>query len=141
MIEAQRARHLSRRASEPTLRAAIPKGRDLAERGALQREAAARFAERPISLEREGQLVDSGSRLGSARATAFRRRREPRAVALGFANPAAFYERRYHEDFRRLDELAAELDCAMSAVRGDLERLGLGPDRTRSHGARWRAAP
>lgn len=58
---------------------------------------------------------------------------------LGFADLAGYYQRRYGDERRRLDELAAELDCAESAVRGDLQRLGVGPDRTRSHGARWAA--
>jgi len=50
------------------------------------------------------------------------------------------YRCRYGDERRRLEQLAAELGCADSAVRGDLQRLGLGPDRTRSHGARWRSA-
>jgi hypothetical protein len=137
LIEAHRERLVSRLAAEPRLRAAMAKGRALARRGELQREARARLAERSTSVERERQLAESGSRLGTVRATAFRQRREFRAVELGFANLAAYYERRYRDERRRLDQLAGELDCAQSAVRGDLQRLGLGPDRTRSYGARW----
>jgi predicted transcriptional regulator len=140
MIQAHRARLISRLAAEPRLRAAMAKGLALAQRGELQREARARFAERTVSVERQCQLAEAGGRLGSARAAAFQRRRELRAVELGFADLAAYYERRYRDERRRLDQLAAELGCAQSAVRGDLRRLGLGPDRTRSHGARWRPA-
>jgi hypothetical protein len=138
MIEAHSARLVSRLAAEPRLRAAMAKGLALARRGELQREARARLAERPTSVERQRQLAESGRRLGTARAAAFQQRRELRAVELGFPNLAGYYERRYRDERRRLDQLAAELDCAESAVRGDLQRLGLGPDRTRSHGARWR---
>lgn len=103
----------------------------------LQREARARLAARPASLERERQLAAAGSLLGSARADRFRRQREQRAAALGFADLADYYRRRYRDERRRLDQLAAELRCAESAVRGDLQRLALGPDRRRSRGARW----
>jgi hypothetical protein len=119
----------------------MAKGIALARRGELQRKAQAFFAERAVSLERERQLKRDGARLGSARAEAFRRRRERAAVAAGFLTLAAYYERRYGDQRRRVDELALELGCAQSAVRGDLMRLGLGPDRSRSHGARWTHAP
>jgi hypothetical protein len=49
-----------------------------------------------------------------------------------------FYRRRYLLQRARLEDLARELGCAESAVRGDLKRWRLGPDRARSHGARWR---
>src|SRR5215207_428930 len=123
----------ARIAGEPQLRTAMAKGRALAQRGELQRVARAR-------LERERQLSESGARVGSARAAAFQRRRKNRAVELGFPDLATYYANRYFEQWRRVDEIAAELDCAVSSVRGDLRRLGLGPDRTRSHGARWKAA-
>lgn len=139
LIDAQSDRLRARIAAEQRLRAAMAKGRALAQRGELQREAASRLAQRPTSLERERQLAVAGARLGNARASAFRRRRELRALALGFADLAAYYRHRYGDERRRLEELAAELGCAESAVRGDLLRLGLGPDRTRSHGARWAA--
>jgi predicted transcriptional regulator len=125
---------------EPELRAAMAKGVALARRGELQRKAQALFAQRAVSLERERQLERDGARLGSARAEAFRRRRERAAVAAGFPNLGAYYERRYLDQRRRVDELALELGCAQSAVRSDLMRLGLGPDRSRSHGARWKRA-
>ena len=115
----------------------MAKGRALAQRGELQRVARARLAQRPTSLERERQLSESGARVGSARAAAFQRRRKNRAVELGFPDLATYYANRYFEQWRRVDEIAAELDCAVSSVRGDLRRLGLGPDRTRSYGARW----
>ena len=60
-------------------------------------------------------------------------------MALGFTDLAGYYQRHYGDERRRLDEIAAELGCAESAVRGVLQRLGLGPDRTRSHGARWQS--
>jgi hypothetical protein len=126
---------------EPELRAAMAKGLALARRGELQRKAQVLFAERAVSLERERQLKRDGSLLGSARAEAFRRRRERAAIAAGFPTLAAYYQSRYGEQRRRVDELALELGCAQSAVRGDLMRLGLGPDRSRSHGARWKRAP
>jgi hypothetical protein len=112
----------------------------LAQRGELQRLARSRLAERPITVERERQLAETGAALGSARATAYRDRRSRRAIELGFADLVTYYQRRYRDERRRVDEIAAELRCAQSAVRGDLRRLGLGPDRTRSHGARWQAA-
>jgi hypothetical protein len=140
LIDAQSERLRARLAAEPRLRAAMAKGHALARRGELQREATSRLAQRPTSLERERQLAVGGARLGNGRAAAFRQRRELRALALGFADLAAYYRRRYGEERRRLEELAAELGCAESAVRGDLQRLGIGPDRTRSHGARWRSA-
>jgi hypothetical protein len=105
----------------------------------LQRQARSRLAERPVSLERERQLAETGARLGNARAAAFLRVRERRAIELNFADLATYYQRRYREQRRRLDQIAAELGCTESAVRGDLQRLGIGPDRTRSHGARWEA--
>ena len=111
----------------------MAKGRALAQRGELQRHARSRLAERPVNLERERQLARSGARLGSARAAAFRGDRERGALELGFADLAAYYQR------RRLEQIVADLGCAESAVRNDLQRLGLGPDRTRSHGARWQA--
>jgi hypothetical protein len=112
-------------------------GRALAQRGELQRQARSRLAERPISLERQRQLAESGARLGSPRAAAFRRARERRAVELGFSDLGSYYRWRYRNEHRRLDQIVAELGCAESALRNDLQRLGLGPDRTRSHGARW----
>jgi hypothetical protein len=115
-------------------------GRALAKRGELQRQALLYLAERPASLERQRQLSESGARLGGARAAAFRQRRENRAIELGFRNLAAYYFARYSQGRRTVDEIAAELCCAESAVRGDLRRLELGPDRTRSHGARWKPA-
>jgi hypothetical protein len=134
LLEAHGKRLQDRIAAEPRLRAAMEKGRALAQRNELQREARAQLAERPPSLERQRQLAEAGSRLGSKRAQAFRERRERRAIELGFLDLAAYYRRRYREEYRRLDELAAELGCAQSAVRGDLRRLSLGPDRTRSYG-------
>jgi hypothetical protein len=101
----------------------------LAQRGELQREATSRQEQRPTSLERGGQLAAAGARLGNGRAAAFRRRRELRALAIGFTDPAGCYQRRYGNERQRLDEIAAELGCAESAVRGDLQRLGLEPDR------------
>jgi len=71
-------------------------------------------------------------------AESFRARREQRARALGYQGLEDFYRRRYRDGRARVDELAAELGCAQSAIRGDLKRLQLGPDRTRSNGARWR---
>jgi hypothetical protein len=86
------------------------------------------------------RLTVTGARLGGARAAAYLHRRSLRAIELGFADLIAYYQRRYRDERRRVDEIAAELGCAESAVRGDLQRLGLGPDRTRSHGARWQTA-
>jgi predicted transcriptional regulator len=137
--QAQRLRERLQR--EPELRAAMAKGIALARRGELQRKAQALVAERSVSLERERQLKRDGARLGSARAEAYRRRRERAAIAAGFPTLAAYYQRRYRDQRRSVDELARELGCAQSAVRGDLTRLGLGPDRARSHGARWKPAP
>jgi hypothetical protein len=135
MIEAHATRLRVRIAAEPQLRAAMAKGRALAQRGELQLEARSRLAERPVSLERQRQLSEGGMRLGSGRAAAFRQRREKRAIELGFPDLGAYYAHRCREEWRRVEDIAAELGCAESAVRGDLRRLGLGPDRTRSRGA------
>jgi hypothetical protein len=125
LVEAQSARLSARVAAEPRLRAGLAKGRALAQRGELQRMAQSRLAERPISLERERQLTVTGARLGSARAAAYLHRRSRRAIELGFADLTAYYQRRYRDERRRVDEIAAELGCAESAVRADLKRLGL----------------
>jgi hypothetical protein len=127
-------------ASDRRITGAMAAGVALARRGELQRMAAEAMRERPLALERERQLTESGARLGSARAASFRTRRDQRARALGYADLDSFYRSRYVGERARLDELAAELGCAESAVRGDMQRLGLGPDRRRSYGARWRAS-
>jgi hypothetical protein len=111
--QAELMRH--RIATEPQLRTAMAEG---------------------VTLERQRQLAASGSRLGTARADAFRTRREQRARALGYVSLEDFYRRRYRDQHARVDELAAELACAYSAVRGDLERFGLGPEGARSPRAR-----
>jgi hypothetical protein len=95
-------------------------------------------AERPSSLERERQLARSGAALGSGRARRYAEARAARAREHGYAGLEDYYRERYLRDRAKLDQLADELGCHESAVRGDLKRLGLGPDRTRSHGARWK---
>jgi hypothetical protein len=42
-----------------------------------------------------------------------------RAVELGFSDLAAYYEKRYRDERCRLEQIAAELGCAESAVRTD----------------------
>lgn len=125
-------------ATDPRVLAGMAIGARLAETGDLQRRADEVRHGVPVALERERQLVAGGARLGSARAAAYRRRREQRARTLGYADLEAFYLALYIHDRVRLERLADDLRCAESAVRGDLQRLGLGPDRTRSYGARWR---
>jgi ROS/MUCR transcriptional regulator protein len=124
--------------AEPALRAAMAVGERLARSGELQPLARRALGERLPTLERERQLATAGSRMGTARAEAFRARREQQARALGFAGLEDFYRRRYRDQRAPMDDLAIELGCATSAVRGDLKRLRLGPDRARSDGARWR---
>lgn len=138
--ERQAARMRVRIAGDPRIGAGMARGAALARSGELQQRARQLHSERPSALERERQLAEGGTRLGRSRAQAFRARREERAHALGFADLEAYYRTRYREQRVRLERLAEELQCAQSAVRGDLIRLGLGPDRTRSHGARWRPA-
>jgi hypothetical protein len=113
-------------------------GAALARAGELQRRAREEQRRRPVPFERQRALAELGARLGAGRAAAYRERRDRRARALGYTDLEDFYRGRYVRDRARLDELAAELGCAQSAVRGDLRRSGLGPDRTRSHGAGWR---
>jgi hypothetical protein len=139
-ISRRRARRDLRRriTTDARLIRGMAAGVALARNGELQRKADQARRARPVALERERQLAVSGARLGSARAAAYRQRREQRALALGFAGLEDFYRSRYVRDRVRIERLAAELGCAESAVRKDLQRLGLGPDRTRSHGARWR---
>jgi hypothetical protein len=117
---------------EPRLRAAMALGERLARSGELQPLAERALRERPAALERQRQLTTAGSRMGTARAEAFRARREQQARALGFAGLEDLYRRRYRDQRARVDDLAIELGCAVSAVRGDLKRLRLGPDRSRS---------
>ena len=138
MIAAQAARYRERLPHDERLRAGMRKGAALAKSGDLQREARKLLAARTVSLERARQLKQSGSMLGMRRAERYLAHREARARELGFDDLAAYYRQRYGDDGLRLDELAGELRCSPSAVRGDLRRLGLGPDRARSHGARWR---
>jgi ROS/MUCR transcriptional regulator protein len=126
-------------ATDSRVSEAMASGMALARCGELQRMAAEAMRERPHALERERQLAESGARLGTARAVAFRERRDQRARALGYDDLKDFYRLRYVDGRALLDELAAELGCAESAVRGDLQRLALGPIRRRSYGARWRA--
>ena len=138
-LSASRSELLSRRlATDERLRAGMAAGAELARAGELQRVAERMLRERPASLERQQQLVAGGSRLGSTRADTFRALREQRAQALGHEDLEDFYRVRYRRQRARLEELAAELGCSESAVRGDLRRHGLGPDRSRSAGARWR---
>jgi hypothetical protein len=136
VVRAARMRH--RIATDPRLRRAMAAGVALARAGTLQRTAGDALRERPVAIERERQLVESSARLGTARAAAYREHREQRARALGYESLENFYRCRYVSERTRLDRLAADLGCAESAVRGDLRRLALGPDRSRSHGARWR---
>jgi hypothetical protein len=140
-LSALRAARLRRLiATDARLINGMAAGMALARTGELQREAERARRARDVSVERERQLAASGAALGSARAASYRERRDRRARALGFAGLEDFYRSRYLRDRVRLERLAAELGCAESAVRGDLKRLGLGPDRARSHGARWRPA-
>jgi hypothetical protein len=139
-LSARRAEQIRRQiATDPRLRHAMAAGVALARDGELQRRAREEQRERPVPIERERQLAQSGTRLGAGRAAAFRERREQRAQALGYQDLEEYYRSRYVRDRTRLEDLAAELACSESAVRGDLRRLALGPDRTRSYGARWRA--
>ena len=57
--------------------------------------------------------------LGMRRAERYLAHREARARELGFDDLAAYYRQRYGDDGLRLDELAGELRCSPSAVRGD----------------------
>jgi hypothetical protein len=55
---------------------------------------------------------------GTTRADAFRARREQQSNALGYQDLEDFYRRRYRDQRARLVDLAADLGCAESAVRG-----------------------
>ena len=138
--ERQAARMRARIADDPRIGAGMARGAALARSGELRHRAQRLHSERPSALERERQLAEGGTRLGRSRAEGFRARREARARELGFTDLDAYYQDRYSVQRVRLERLAEELQCAQSAVRGDLIRLGLGPDRTRSHGARRRPA-
>jgi hypothetical protein len=127
-LSAARAARLRRRiTTDARLISGMAAGVALARTGELQRKADQALRARPVALERERQLAVSGARLGSARAAGYRQRREQHARALGFATALeAFYRSRYVRDRVRIERLAAELGCAESAVRKDLQRLGLG---------------
>src|SRR5829696_6361922 len=68
---------------------------------------------------------------------ASRRSSPARVAARRGSAPAAYYRERDVVERRRLADVTLELGCAESAVRADLARCRLGPDRTRSHDARW----
>jgi hypothetical protein len=89
-------------------------GTALARTGELQRKAEQARRARDVSVERERQLAASGARLGSARAAAYRERRDRRARALGFAGLEDFYRSRYLRDRVRLERLAGELRARRS---------------------------
>jgi hypothetical protein len=124
-------------ATDERVQRGMSDGAALARAGDLQRRAQQRFAERRLSIERERQLAASGSALGSRRAARYRQLRESRARALGFPDLRDYYATRYHAQRATLDDLATELECALSAIRGDFGRLGLRIERHRSYGARW----
>jgi ROS/MUCR transcriptional regulator protein len=129
----------ARLARDARLRQGMPVGVKLARSGELHRRAEQTRRQTSVWLERKGQLAADGSRLGRARAERYRARREQRARALGFDDLVSFYQARYVDRWLRVERVATELGCSVSAIRGDLARFGLGPDRTRSAGARWRA--
>ncbi len=97
----------------------------LARSGRLQAEARAVAAQRGSCLERQQELVASGRRVGAGRAVAFRERRERRARELGFEDLEDYLRQRYVAQRIRIEDLAAELGVAVSAVRGDLGRFGI----------------
>jgi len=140
LIAEQADRFRVRLAEDERLQRGIEAAHALAVSGDLQRRARELAAERPPSLERERQLARSGAALGSARAQRYASARAARARERGYARLEDYYRERYVRAGATLDQLAVELACHESAVRGDLKRFGLGPDRGRSHGARWNAS-
>jgi ROS/MUCR transcriptional regulator protein len=135
-IKAARMRQMI--ATDTRVQKGMARGADLARRGELQRQAEVTRRERPQTSETRRLLADGAREVNRRRGATYIARRERSARDLGFKDMADFYVRRYCDEHARLEDLARELGCAINAVRGDLRRLGLGPDRTRSHGARWR---
>lgn len=84
------------------LQAGMAVGATLARAGEPQRLAEQALRQRPVALERQQQLADSGSRAGIVRAAAFRARREAQARSLGFTGLEGFYRRRYRDQRARL---------------------------------------
>jgi hypothetical protein len=62
------------------------------------------------------------------------------SVATGALGRSASRASRTSTDHDTFAIASDSSDSPASSVRGDLKRLGLGPDRKRSHGARWRPA-
>jgi hypothetical protein len=76
-----------------------------------------------------------GRELGRRRAEAFRARRELRATELGYRDLATYLRQRYTADGARVEDLARELDVALSAVVAEMDRAGI-PRRPRGDGLR-----
>jgi hypothetical protein len=81
-----------------------------------------------------------GRELGRRRAESFRAERELRARTLGYQDLANLRQR-YTADGARVEDLARELDVALSAVVSEMDRAGIqrrprGERTTRGHAAR-----
>jgi ROS/MUCR transcriptional regulator protein len=137
-LEGRAARMRRMIATDERVQKGMAKGVGLARTGELQRQAEVLRRERPQTAETRKLLAEGAREINRRRGETYLRKREQRAHELGFESLKDLYSRRYRQDQARIQDLAQELGCAINAVRGDLKRLGLGPDPTRSHGARWR---
>jgi hypothetical protein len=133
-----RAAQLRERAqTDRRIQEGMQRGLALARSGDLQARARELAEQRGPRVQRERALVEAGRSLGATRAAAFEERRERRARSLGFVDLADCLTRRYVHERVRIEDLAGELGASVSAVRRDLDRLGIEVAR----GAPRRRAP
>jgi hypothetical protein len=116
---------------DPTIKRGMQQGAAMARTGELQVRAKEVGVERGLSPQRLAELRRVGAALGRRRGDRYRRAREQRARALGFASLNEYLRVRYQEQERLLEELQAELGCSYSALRGDLDAAGITPRRGR----------
>jgi hypothetical protein len=126
---------------DPRVRAALAIGVERARSGELPAAGTAvmsRELARPQLMELRRR---QGRELGRRRAESFRAERELRARALGYPDLATYLHQRYTADGARVEDLARELNVALSAVVAEMERAGIprrprGERTARVHAAR-----
>jgi hypothetical protein len=116
---------------DPRVRAGLAAGVERARSGELPAVMSRALARTQLLELRRRQ----GRELGRRRAEAFRARRELRATELGYRDLATYLRQRYTADGARVEDLARELDVALSAVVAEMDRAGI-PRRPRGDGLR-----
>lgn len=121
----QSARFTRQLETDRRVQAGMRKGLAMARSGELNELGRVADAERGRALERRRRTVAQGGRLGRARAERFRKERERRARALGYAGVEDLLRRRYLEQGALVAELADALGCAEITVIAEMDRLGI----------------